>query len=146
MTYWICITNSANWEVIKKENVWGVSDRHKNAISRVKPGDKLVIYGIQEKTADGEILEPRIYGIFEAVSGVYRDGKRIFKSKKGETFPNRIRIKPVRVPNKPLEFKPLIEKMEFIKNKKKWNTHLFGRAMREIPEKDYKTIEKMLSE
>ena len=80
------------------------------------------------------------------MSNVYRDGKRIFKSKSGETFPNRIRVKPIRVPDKPLEFKPLIDKMEFIKNKKKWNTHLFGRAMREIPEKDYRSIEAMLSE
>jgi len=144
MAYWLCITNSQNWEVIRKENVWGVSDRHKNTISRVKLGDKLLMYGIQEKTAE-KILEPRIYGIFEATSNVYREGKKIFKSKSGETYPNRIKIKPVTIPDSPLEFKPLIEKMNFIKNKKRWNTHLFGRAMREIPEKDYKTIEKMLS-
>ncbi len=144
MTYWLCITNSENWEVIKKENVWGVSNRHKNTISKVKPGDKLVIYGIQERINKNEVLEPRIYGIFEAVSEVYKDNKRIFKSKTGESFPYRIKIKPTIVCEKPLEFKPLIGKLEFIKNKKRWNTHLFGRAMRELPEKDYKLIEKML--
>ncbi|KUJ94432.1 MULTISPECIES: EVE domain-containing protein [Archaeoglobus] len=144
MAYWLCIANSENWEVIKKENAWGVADRHKNTISKVKPGDKLVIYGIQEKIGKDEVLEPRIYGIFEAVSEVYKDSKRIFKSRAGESFPYRVKLKPVIIPEKPLEFKPLIDRLEFIKNKKRWNTHLFGRAMRELPEKDYKLIEKML--
>lgn len=49
MTYWICITNRENWEVIKRHNVWGVPKKHKNTLSRVKPGDKLVIYVRQEK-------------------------------------------------------------------------------------------------
>lgn len=145
MTYWLCITNSENWEVIRKENVWGVADRHKNTISKVNLGDKLVIYGIQEKIGDDRILEPRIYGIFEVISKVYRDAKKIFKSRRGELYPNRVKIKPIKIPDNPIEFKPIIEKLEFIKNKKKWNTHLFGRAMREIPEKDFKTIEELMS-
>lgn len=144
MAYWLCITNSENWKIIKKEKIWGVSDRHKNTISRVKPGDKLVIYGIQEKVNKNEFLEPRIYGIYEAKSEVFRDSKRIFKSKTGELYPHRVELEPLVVPEKPLEFKPLISRLEFIKNKKKWNTHFFGRAMREIPEVDYKKIKQEL--
>ena len=52
MAYWLCITNSENWDVINNKNTWGVSDRHKNTINRVKKGDQVAIYGIQEKKED----------------------------------------------------------------------------------------------
>ena len=26
MTYWLCITNEENWNVVKTKNVWGVAD------------------------------------------------------------------------------------------------------------------------
>jgi predicted RNA-binding protein len=42
MAYWLCITNEVNWNVIKSVNIWGVPDRHKNTIAKVKPGDKLL--------------------------------------------------------------------------------------------------------
>jgi len=138
MKFWLCITNSDNWKVIKEKNVWGVSDRHKNTIARVEVGDKLAVYGISEKIGD-KILEPRIYGIFEAKSTVFRDSKKIFKGQ--ESYPNRVKLEPLYVPERFVPFKPLIEKLTFIKNKKRWNTHLYGRAMREIPKKDYEVIE-----
>jgi len=42
--------------------------------------------------------------------------------------------------DKPIEFKPLIPKLRFITNKKRWSGHLMGKAMREIPEEDFKLI------
>ncbi|WP_456444116.1 EVE domain-containing protein [Thermococcus sp.] len=142
MTYWLCITNRANWEVIKENNIWGVPRRHKNTIAKVKPGDRLVIYLKQERK-DKEILEPKIAGIFEVVSEPYEDSKRIFKGHvPNETYPLRVKIKPIKLSE--LEFKPLIPKLKFITNKKKWSGHLMGKAMREIPEEDYKLIESLL--
>ncbi len=143
MTYWLCITNEANWKVIKEKNVWGVPDRHKNTIAKVKPGDKLVIYLKQEKVND-EVKPSRIAGVFEVVSESFKDSTRIFSSKGmrsgGETFPWRVRIKPVKIFDKPIEFKSLISKLKFITNKKKWSGHLMGKAMREIPEDDFKLV------
>ncbi|RLF82342.1 EVE domain-containing protein, partial [Thermococci archaeon] len=78
MTYWLCITNRDNWKVIKEKNIWGVPKRHKNTIAKVKPGDRLLIYVKQERK-EKQILEPKIVGIFEAVSEPYEDSKRIFK-------------------------------------------------------------------
>lgn len=57
-----------------------------------------------------------------------------------ESFPLRIRLKPVKIFDKPVEFKFLIPKLKFITNKKKWSGHLMGKAMREIPEEDYRLI------
>ncbi len=142
MVYWLCITNEDNWKVLKQKNVWGVPERHKNAIAKVKPGDKLLIYVKQEKVGD-ETKPSRIVAIYEAASEVFRDSSRIFKSPKrmgNETFPLRIKLKPIKIFDKPLDFKPLIPKLKFITNKQKWSGHLMGKAMREIPEEDYKLI------
>ncbi|AMQ18680.1 EVE domain-containing protein [Thermococcus peptonophilus] len=142
MTYWLCITNRANWKVIKEKNVWGVPRRHRNTIARVKPGDKLLIYLKQERE-NKEVLEPKIVGIFEVVSEPYEDSSRIFKAHvPNETYPLRVRIKPVKLGE--VDFKPLIPKLKFITNKKRWSGHLMGKAMRKIPEEDYKLIESLL--
>ncbi len=142
MAFWLCITNEENWKVIKQKNIWGVPERHRNTIAKAKPGDKLLIYLKQERDKD-TIKEPRIIAVYEVASEVFRDSSRIFKTPQGmgnETFPLRIELKPVKIFDKPVEFKPLIPKLKFITNKKKWSGHLMGKAMREVPEEDYRLI------
>ncbi|AGK61363.1 hypothetical protein Asulf_01372 [Archaeoglobus sulfaticallidus PM70-1] len=81
-------------------------------------------------------MEPRIVAVYEAVSEVFKDSKKIFKTPEGmgnESFPLRIKLKPVKIFDEPVEFKPLIPKLKFIKNKQKWTGHLMGKAIREIP-------------
>ena len=132
--YWLCITTRENWEVIKDKNIWGVSERHKKTIMTVKIGDKLVFY-VKQEVRGKEKLPPAIVGIYEVASEPYKDETEIFK---GGLFPWRIRIKPIKTGY--LEFKPLIPKLKFIKNKDAWTGYLMGRAMRQIPEEDYKLI------
>jgi len=141
MTYWLCITTEENWEVIKKKNIWGVAERHKNAITKVRLGDKCLIYVMSTKK-NGEIIPPRIVAAYEVISEVFRDSARIFKSppNKNESYPLRIKLKPIKIFLKPVNFKSLIPKLRFIKNKQKWVGHIQGKAMREIPEEDYNLI------
>ena len=141
MAYWICITNKENWDVIKNKLIWGVSDRHYKVIKRVKKGDKLLIYVISHRE-NNKIVPSQIVGVFEADSEVFRDETPIFVSPKGKTevYPNRIKLKMIKIFDPPIEFKPLVPKLKFIVNKKKWAGSLQGRAMREIPEEDFNTI------
>ena len=142
MVYWLCITTEENWKVIKEKNVWGVPERHKNTIAKVKPGDRLLIYLKQERDKE-KVIEPRIVAVYEATSEVFKDSKRIFKSPPdmgNEVFPLRIKLKPVKIFSTPVDFKSLIPKLKFITNKQKWTGHLMGKAMREIPEEDYNLI------
>ena len=44
MARWLAISNRTNWEVTRKKNIWGVSQRSKNVIGRAKPGDTVLIY------------------------------------------------------------------------------------------------------
>jgi len=141
--YWLCILNRENFESVKKNKVWGVSERHKNQIHRTKVGDKLAFYLISEVKGK-ERLEPAIGGIAEVASEVFVNKRKIFPSAKieGEVYPYRIKIKNLEVfkPEKP--FKPLIEKLNFITNKKKYSGHLIGRAMRAIPREDFELLVK----
>ena len=143
MAYWLCITTEENWNIIKEKNVWGVPQRHKNTITKVKPGDKCLIYVMSTKRYK-EIIPPRIVAAYEVVSGVFEDRSRIFKSlpRKSEIYPYRIKLKPIKIFKKPLDFKSLIPELKFIKNKRKWTGHIQGKAMREIPEEDFRLIVK----
>lgn len=136
--YWLCVTNRANWEVIKKNNVWGVSDRHKKVIMSVSVGDKLVFY-LKQEIRGKEKHPPVIAGIYEVASEAYRDETEIFE---GGLYPWRIKIKPVKLGQ--IEFKPLIPKLKFIRNKERWTGHLMGRAMIPLPVEDYELISSLL--
>jgi len=141
MKYWLCITTEENWKVIKEKNIWGVSQRHKNTIAKVKPGDKCLIY-VMSTRKNKEVIPPKIVGAYEVISEVFEDRSRIFKSPPGksEIYPYRIKLKPIKIFEKPLDFKSLIPELKIIKNKKRWTGHIQGKAMREIPKEDYESI------
>jgi len=132
MAYWLCVTNRENWEVIRKRRIWGVSSRSASKISKVKRGDTLVFYKIQDKESPSQVV-----GIFEATSDPFYDEKPVFS---GGVFPHRVRVESRLVPEEPLDFKPLVPKLSFITNKEKWNLHLRGKAMIELPKEDFEAI------
>lgn len=143
MTRWLAISNRENSEVTIKKNVWGVPKRFINTISRVNPGDTVLIYVGQKVIDKKYILPPAITSAFDVITGQYEDTSQIFIAppKLGnEIFPLRIRLKPIVIFKEPLEFKPLIPSLKFIKNKKMWSGHIRGQAMRMIPEEDYQLI------
>ena len=142
MSYWLCITTEENWKVIEQKNVWGVQEKHRNTIGKVKIGDKCLIYVVLTKK-DDKIIPPRIMAAYEVISEVFIDRSRIFKPlarDRNEVFPLRIKLKLIKIFEKPIDFKSLIPELKFIKNKKRWTGHIQGKAMREIPEEDYELI------
>ncbi|MBA2861829.1 putative RNA-binding protein [Methanococcus maripaludis] len=138
--YFMCITNEENWNVVKDKKVWGVSEMYKNTIAKVEKGDMLLIY---EMGITGKEPKPQyIRGLYEVTSDVNRDGKKIFGAhprNPNETYPLRVKLKEIEVFESPILFKPLVEKLEFIKNKKQWSGSL-RRAMVPLNEKDFNTI------
>jgi len=141
MTYWIFVTNEQNWKVVKEKNVWGLPRGRENSIKRVKKGDKAFIYLMQEKTKN-KTVPTRIIGFFEVVSDPFTSSERIFKDR---LYPNRVRLKPILVLEKNyLEFKPLVPKLSFIKNKNYWSGY-FRSGLVEISEKDYELLKSELA-
>jgi predicted RNA-binding protein len=140
-TRWLCISTRSNDEVTRNKHIWGVANRYATTIARVKKGDTLLMYTMQ-KIVDREVIPSTITGIYEAVSEVYEDISPVFVTPKAlgnEVFPFRIKVKPVKVFAKPIEFKPLVQEMSFIKNKVMWSGSI-RTAMRVIPEEDYQRI------
>jgi len=147
MTYWLAISNRENSAIVIGKNIWGVPKRYINTISRVKRGDILLVY-VRQKIVGKEVFSSAITGAFEVTSEMYEDTSRIFSALPNlgdETFPLRIKLKPIKIFDPPVEFKPLIPKLKFITNKKMWSGHIRGQAMREIPEEDYHLILKTAS-
>jgi len=133
--YWLCVTNEINWEKVQKLNIWGTRARFRKLIEQVDLGDELVFY----------VKPKRIGGIFKAVSNSYEDHKKIFSTKgftggNEETFPFRIRLERLTVPEDFLPFEQLIPKLNFIANKEKWGGYLLGRALIRLSEGDYNTM------
>ncbi len=138
---WLCISTRANDEVTRKKLVWGVANRYQNTIARVKKGDTLLMYTMQE-IVDREVIPSAVTGIYEVTSEMYDDEAPIFITPQtlgNEVFPLRIKVKPVKIFKEPIPFKSLVPKMTFIKNKTMWSGSI-RTAMRIIPEEDYKLI------
>jgi len=100
-----------------------------------------LIYVKAERKA-GEVITPKIVGEYEIVSLVFENNTRIFHApiNRDETFNLRVRLAPVRVFSTPIEYKPLVPILSFIKNKRHWSGTLQGNAVFKIPEADYRTI------
>jgi predicted RNA-binding protein len=141
--YWLAISNHENWEILKKNNIWGVSRRNPNAIAKINIGDLILIY-VSSIIMDKKVISPVVItGAYESLSSVYEDTNKIFlppNRNPEEVFPLRIKLKPISIFLEPVEFKPLIPKLNFIKNKKMWNGHIRGKGIREIPEVDFNLI------
>jgi predicted RNA-binding protein len=142
MTYWLYITNSANWRVTRETSILGASERHRNALARMNTGDKCLVYVKSEKT-DGDVIGSQVVGEYEITSKLFEDTKKIFKAPTDssfEVFRLRINLKPLKVLENPIKFKPLVPALTFIKNKKKWSLGMRGKAVIQIPKNDYNFI------
>ena len=136
VNYWLCVTNEENWRVVKARKLWGVSNRNRRLIERVKPGDLLAFY----------VMPKKISGIFEAASEPFESDEKVFswgEFGREELFPYRVKLEPVNVPEEPVSFEELISRLGFIVNKKGWTGYL-RRAMCIIPKEDYETIQSSL--
>ncbi len=137
--YYVAVTNDDNWPVVRDKHIWGLPEGRENLIRRLKGGDYLFIYLMSSRKGD-ELLPPRLEGLFQVASEPYRDSKRIFK---GRLYPNRVKLKPVLIPKKPAEFKPLVPKLAFIKNKQFWAAHLRS-GLAKVPKQDFELMRKVL--
>jgi len=136
--YWLCVTNEDNWNVVKRQRIWGVPEkRGRRQIESVKRGDYLVFY----------VTPKRIGGILRAASEPFVSNEKIFSWAdfgREEVFPHRVKLEPAVVAKEPVSFDKLIGKLSFIKGLKRWSIML-RRAMFEISKKDFEVIRDFVS-
>jgi len=138
VNYWLCVTNEDNWNVVKKQKVWGVPEkRGSRQIVAVKPGDFLVFY----------VTPKRIGGIFKAVSEPFESKEKIFNWAdfgREELFPYRVKLEPTVIAEEPVPFDKVVKKLSFTRGIKRWSV-LLRRAMFKISAKDFEVIEGFVS-
>jgi predicted RNA-binding protein len=142
MLGWLCISNRTNFEVVKRENVWGVAKLYKNQLAKTSAGDKCAFYLVEERY-ENQKRKSAIGGIFEIISTPYEDASELFTPRKRnstELYPFRVNLKPIIVFEPELLFKSIIQKLDFIINKKYYGGYMFGRAIRPLPLGDLETI------
>jgi len=141
MTRWLCMADRTNAAVAKDRLIWGVPARYGNSMAKVQTGDTFLIYARQD-LAGGELRPSAVMGAYEVVSDPFEDAAPIFAAPPflpGEVFPIRVKLRPLPDIVAPVEFKPLVPELSFIKNKVMWSGSIRG-AMRMIPEPDYQRI------
>lgn len=138
VNYWLCVTNEDNWQVVKRQKIWGApAKRGRRQIESVKSGDYLVFY----------VMPKRIGGIFKAASEPFESSEKIFswaEFGREEIFPHRIRLEPIDVPKEPVPIEALLSKISFTRGRKRWSVFL-RRAMVELPTKDFELIRSFIS-
>ena len=125
--FWMFIISNENWDIVKTSNIIGSNNR--NRVNSIREGDKIVVYV--------KLPLSSIMGVFEVIT-TFEENKKIFL---GDIFPYRIKMKPLKILNKPIKFITIVDELEFIRNKKHWQSHLFGaRGVYRLSKKDYDII------
>lgn len=108
-----------------------------SGIKNIKAGDKIIFYlaGLNARYFAGSAT---------VASDIYikRKGSPDPLKEKGKRyFPKRIDLKDIKVWKEPLPIKPLIQRLDFIKNKDSYGLYMRRTAL-SISEKDYKVVMK----
>lgn len=124
------MTRPEHWKEVRSRKIWGVDNRYKLTIRRLKPKVDLLIFYVTDIMA--------FMGVYDVVSEPYYDEIPIWS---GGIYPHRIKINPLL--EKSISIKELFDELLFITNRKKgrggWSDHLQF-SMVSICDEDYKTI------
>lgn len=89
MTTWLCLVRSKSWDIIRKNQVYGLPFSKKNELEKIKIGDLLAIY----------IIHPlrKIIGVCKVVSQPYVGYEDIWgkNSHSNVKYPYRIKVEPI---------------------------------------------------
>tara|TARA_Y100000310_G_C20121989_1_gene551885 strand:- start:121 stop:537 length:417 start_codon:yes stop_codon:yes gene_type:complete len=129
--YWLTITNEANWEIIKKNELYAFNKSHKNFLDEIKIGDYIVMY----------VIRKQFGGLFRVTNkGVSND----IKFKDGN-YPYKIKLKTVLIPRDSLDVTDrIVDNISIFKNAIRWGTILFGRSIKKIKKEDYEYIKRQM--
>jgi predicted RNA-binding protein len=123
MNAWIIPVPEANWEVIKKLNVYGAPE-DSAAPKLIRVSDYLVFY----VTVKGSrALGGKFVGVYRAVSDWFREDKPLWPDEVAENrvkYPWRIKIESVKLGV--ADFRELVDRLTFTKGRKRPNAMLVG--------------------
>lgn len=144
--YFIVSISESNWLVVKRENIYGVPETARKAPRElVKPDDYLIFY-VSKKAS--EKLGGKIVGVYRVVSDWFEGRELLWPDEVGQgrlIYKWRVKIEPVKLGT--VEFREIVPRLSFIKNKQRWSAYLVGtpgNAGKPIPAEDAELIMKMM--
>lgn len=140
MNFWIAISTRENARVVEEKGVWGVANRYRPTLAKVKTGDRMVVY------AKGGYF----VGAYEVASELFVDDDEIFFQKIGnswrkEFYRNRIKVRPIVPHPKEVPVRAILSELQFLRNYVRWGGY-FWRALVQIEQDDYEIIAQALTE
>ncbi|MBY9007444.1 MAG: EVE domain-containing protein [Candidatus Lokiarchaeota archaeon] len=130
VNYFLFIVSQKNWEIIKSDKIIGTDNQ--KTFKKIMSNDKILVYinGISEIKA--------LYNVIEK----YEDHDQLFIDR---NYPYRFKINEIEFFDEKIDFKELVHKLKFIKNKDKWYTHIGGlKGATQISLRDYTALIKAL--
>jgi predicted RNA-binding protein len=144
VAYWIVVGSEQNLRIAEARgfDIFGFKSTRRSEVARMRPGDRLVFYLTR-------IM--KFGGVAEVTSEYFEDHTKVFRSDKkpGEDYPFRVKVKPVLIlrPEQYLDVREIAPAMEY---PKKWPAGhwrlAFQGNLHEIPESDYRMIERLMRE
>jgi predicted RNA-binding protein len=95
---WLLVATSDNWKKCLQSKSWGVKEKYKHTIQRMKVDDEFIVHLTENKTA----------GICKVTREYYYDTQPTWGD--GNFYPHRIGFEPVKVPAKPIDAKALYDR------------------------------------
>jgi len=145
MKNWLVPVTKENWEIYKKSKFTylAFSYRKRVQVSNISKGDRILIYIASRVTVIGariKVIEEYKLQDEQEIKKYSRYDKELTWN---EIFRCRIKTKPEIILNESnyINFKKLINKLEFIKDKKYYNRNL-QQSLISLPESDYNLINK----
>jgi len=137
---WLIPITEDNWEVIKRENIYGAPE-NSAAPNLIKRGDNIIFYVVKKGS---KRLGGKIVGIYRTASDWFKEDKPLWPDEIAEgkvKYPWRIRIEPLKVGI--VDLGEIAEKLSFTKRVRVLNVLLMGtpaNAKKPIPDEDLKVI------
>ena len=137
--YWIIAVSEDNWEVIKRENVYGAPETlgTRSPTRLIEPGDVIIFY---VKMRGSKSLGGKFVGAFRVVSQWYREDRPMWPDEVSEgkvRYPWRVRLEPIKLGI--ADFRELVPRLRFVEKKERAHAYLVGtpaNLRRPIPEED----------
>lgn len=110
-----------------ESRLWGVKERYKNTIQRIKIGDKFLVHLTDNKTA----------GICKVTREYYYDAQPTWGN--GNFYPHHIGFEPVKIPPKPIDAKESYDK--YLRETHGTSGGYFGNPIRQISDSEFSIFE-----
>jgi len=124
---WLLVATTDNWKKCLESKSWGVKERYKRTIQRMRVGDEFLVHITGNRTA----------GICEVTREYYYDNHPTWDD--GNLYPHRIGLEPVKIPAEPIDAKASYDK--HLRETHRTSGGYFGNPIRQLSDFEFSIFE-----